>query len=144
MLLGDVEALDDDRALLGVGEGDDAFLLLVTETRFDAGAAIEERTFDCITDVALTVANGAGEVLLTSWDRDGSREGYDLELLRAVSAAVDVPVIASGGANSAQHMAEGLAAGASAVLAASIFHDHDTTVQQVKRELAALGQEVRL
>ncbi len=86
---------------------------------------------------------GAGEILLTSWDRDGSREGYDLELLRAVSSAVRLPVIASGGANSAGHMAEAFGAGADAVLAASIFHDKDTTVLDVKRELASAGVEVR-
>jgi len=86
---------------------------------------------------------GAGEILLTSWDRDGTREGYDLDLLRAVRGAVNVPIIASGGADSAKHMAEAVEAGADAVLAASIFHDGDTTVSSVKEELAALGVEVR-
>lgn len=86
---------------------------------------------------------GAGEILLTSWDRDGTREGYDLDLLRAVRAAVNVPIIASGGADSANHMAEAVAAGADAVLAASIFHDGDTTVASVKEDLAARGVEVR-
>lgn len=86
---------------------------------------------------------GAGEILLTSWDRDGTREGYDLELLRAVREAVNVPVIASGGADSAKHMAEAVEAGADAVLAASIFHDGDTTVASIKDELAGLGVEVR-
>jgi imidazoleglycerol phosphate synthase cyclase subunit len=86
---------------------------------------------------------GAGELLLTSWDRDGTRQGYDLALLRAMAAAVTIPIIASGGADSARHMAEALAAGAHAVLAASIFHDGDTTVQQIKAELAALGIAVR-
>ena len=86
---------------------------------------------------------GAGEILLTSWDRDGTREGYDLELLRAISGAVRVPVIASGGAASAGHMVEALRAGASAVLAASIFHDGDTTVAALKDVLAAHGLEVR-
>ena len=87
---------------------------------------------------------GAGEILLTSWDRDGTREGYDLTLLSAVCQAVRVPVVASGGADCSEHLAEALRAGASAVLAASIFHDGDTTVADVKRELAALGLEVRL
>jgi imidazoleglycerol phosphate synthase cyclase subunit len=87
---------------------------------------------------------GAGEILLTSWDRDGTRSGYDLALLAAVSRAVRVPVIASGGAASAEHLAEALEAGASAVLAASIFHDGDTTVASVKEALRAAGQEVRL
>jgi imidazoleglycerol phosphate synthase cyclase subunit len=88
-------------------------------------------------------AMGAGEILLTSWDRDGTREGYDLDLLRAVRDAVNVPVIASGGADSAKHMAEAVTAGADAVLAASIFHDGDTTVASIKEELAGLGVEVR-
>lgn len=89
------------------------------------------------------VARGAGEILLTSWDRDGTKSGYDTVLLRAVSDAVRVPVIASGGAASAAHLVEALAAGASAVLAASIFHYGETTVADVKRELAAAGLEVR-
>lgn len=87
---------------------------------------------------------GAGELLLTSWDQDGTRSGYDLPLLRAVSRAVSIPVIASGGAATAQHLAEALNAGADAVLAASIFHDHDMTVAEVKRQLRALGVAVRL
>ena len=86
---------------------------------------------------------GAGEILLTSWDRDGTRSGYDLELLAAVSAAVEVPVIASGGADRAEHLVQALRAGASAVLAASIFHDQDTTVAALKDALAAAGLEVR-
>jgi imidazole glycerol-phosphate synthase subunit HisF len=86
---------------------------------------------------------GAGEILLTSWDRDGTRAGYDLELTRAVAAAVRVPVIASGGAATPQHLKQAFDAGADAVLAASIFHDDDTTVGDVKRALAALGVHVR-
>ena len=88
-------------------------------------------------------ARGAGEILLTSWDRDGTRAGYDLELTRAVAAAVRVPVIASGGAATPEHLKEAFDAGADAVLAASIFHDDDTTVGAVKRALAALGVHVR-
>jgi cyclase len=87
---------------------------------------------------------GAGEILLTSWDRDGTRSGYDLELLQAASDAVRVPIIASGGANSAAHLFEALEHGASAVLAASIFHDGDMTVRDVKAELRGLGVHVRL
>jgi imidazoleglycerol phosphate synthase cyclase subunit len=90
------------------------------------------------------VEAGAGEILLTSWDRDGTGAGYDLELLQAVCGAVSVPVIASGGAESAEHMAQALLAGADAVLAASILHDGQTTVSAIKRRLAALGTEVRL
>ncbi len=86
---------------------------------------------------------GAGEILLTSWDRDGTRAGYDLPLTRAVAAAVRVPVIASGGAHSPAHLLEALEAGADAVLAASIFHDGDLTVAEVKRFLAAHGVVVR-
>lgn len=86
---------------------------------------------------------GAGEVLATSWDRDGTGEGYDLELLRRLAEATEVPIIASGGAHSASHMAEALSAGASAVLAASIFHDGKTTVRAVKEELRARGASVR-
>lgn len=89
------------------------------------------------------VRRGAGELLLTSLDRDGTRFGYDISLLRIVTRAVRVPVIASGGANRAGHLAAALRAGASAVLAASIFHQNDRTVGDVKRELARLGVEVR-
>ncbi|MFO1050959.1 MAG: imidazole glycerol phosphate synthase subunit HisF [Planctomycetota bacterium] len=89
------------------------------------------------------VRRGAGEILLTSHDRDGTRSGYDLALTRAIAAAVSVPVIASGGADSTTHMIEAFAAGADAVLAASILHDGDTTVARIKRELAAAGLEVR-
>ena len=86
---------------------------------------------------------GAGEVLLTSWDRDGTRGGYDLDLLRAASAAVNRPIIASGGASTPAHMTEALAAGADAVLAASIFHEGEWTVAGIKAELARAGAEVR-
>lgn len=89
-------------------------------------------------------ARGAGEVLLTSWDRDGTRSGYDLDLTRAVAGAVSIPVIASGGAADAEHLAAALEAGADAVLAASIFHDGEFTVRSVKDELARRGVEVRL
>ncbi len=87
---------------------------------------------------------GAGEVLLTSWDEDGRGQGYDLPLLRAARKAINIPIIASGGAAGPEHMAEALDAGADAVLAASIFHDNIFSVQQVKETLRALGEEVRL
>ncbi|MCB9779072.1 MAG: imidazole glycerol phosphate synthase subunit HisF [Alphaproteobacteria bacterium] len=80
---------------------------------------------------------GAGEILLTSWDRDGTGEGYDLPLLAAIRAAVSVPVIASGGAAGPGHLSDALDAGADAVLAASIFHDGHTTVGAVKAALAS-------
>jgi len=86
---------------------------------------------------------GAGEILLTSWDRDGTRSGYDLPLIRAVASAVRIPVIASGGADTPEHLAEALETGADAVLAASMFHDGDRTVAEVKRFLAARGVVVR-
>jgi imidazoleglycerol phosphate synthase cyclase subunit len=86
---------------------------------------------------------GAGEILLTSWDRDGTREGYDLDLLQEISRAVNIPVIASGGANTPQHLLEGLNAGASAVLAASIFHYGEYTVGTLKGFLADHNVEVR-
>jgi imidazole glycerol-phosphate synthase subunit HisF len=86
---------------------------------------------------------GAGEILLTSWDRDGTRAGYDLELTRAVADAVRVPVIASGGAATPAHLKQAFEAGADAVLAASIFHDDEMTVAEVKHALRALGVHVR-
>ena len=88
---------------------------------------------------------GAGEILLTSMDRDGTRAGFDLELTRAVADAVDVPVIASGGVGSLQHLAEGVLEGhADAVLAASIFHFGEFTVREAKEHMAKQGIEVRL
>ena len=86
---------------------------------------------------------GAGEVLLTSMDRDGTRDGYDLELTEAVGRAVDVPVIASGGAGELEHLVEGIEAGADAVLCASIFHYGRYTIAQAKERLAAAGIPVR-
>lgn len=86
---------------------------------------------------------GAGEILLTSIDRDGTREGFDLALVHAVSAAIALPVIASGGARTAEDLFLAIEAGADAVLAASMFHDGDTTVGAVKDYLASRGVEVR-
>lgn len=88
---------------------------------------------------------GAGEILLTSMDRDGTRNGFDLELTRAVVDAVPVPVIASGGVGSLDHLSEGvLAGGADAVLAASIFHFGEYSIGEAKRSMAAHGIEVRI
>ena len=88
---------------------------------------------------------GAGEILLTSMDRDGTREGFDLALTRAVADAVDVPVIASGGVGNLEHLADGIiGGGADAVLAASIFHFGEYTVRQAKAYLAGRGIEVRM
>jgi cyclase len=86
---------------------------------------------------------GAGEILLTSMDRDGTRDGYELELLRAVSGAVSIPVIASGGAGALEHLDQALGAGAHAVLAASIFHFGEFTLAEARRYLAARGHPVR-
>jgi cyclase len=87
---------------------------------------------------------GAGEILLTSMDRDGTRDGFDLALTRAVSEAVGVPVIASGGAGSLEHLAQGVLEGkADAVLAASIFHFGEFTVREAKAHLRGRGIEVR-
>ena len=86
---------------------------------------------------------GAGEILLTSWDRDGTRAGHDVALLRAVSDATRVPVIASGGVGTRDHVAAAFAAGADAVLAASVFHDGDDTVSGIKSDLAVRGIRVR-
>ena len=91
------------------------------------------------------VERGAGEILLTSMDRDGAKIGYDLDLLRAMTGAVSVPVIASGGAGSAQHMVDAVVeGGADAVLAASIFHFGEVSISQVKQAMAAAGIPVRL
>jgi cyclase len=88
---------------------------------------------------------GAGEILLTSMDRDGTRDGFDLELTRAVADAVGVPVIASGGVGALEHLAEGVLEGhADAVLAASVFHFGDFTVRAAKEHMRARGIEVRL
>jgi cyclase len=88
---------------------------------------------------------GAGEILLTSMDRDGTRDGFDLALTRAVSEAVEVPVIASGGVGKLEHLAEGIIEGkADAVLAASIFHFAEYTVAEAKQHMASRGIEVRL
>ncbi|MCA1805942.1 MAG: imidazole glycerol phosphate synthase subunit HisF [Xanthomonadaceae bacterium] len=88
---------------------------------------------------------GAGEILLTSMDRDGTRNGFDLELVRAVSEAVEVPVIASGGVGNLDHLVEGVVEGkADAVLAASIFHFGEFSIHQAKEHMAAAGVEVRL
>jgi cyclase len=88
---------------------------------------------------------GAGEILLTSMDADGTKDGFDLELTRAVSEAVGVPIIASGGAGTLQHMADGVTKGkADAVLAASIFHFGEFTIREVKEYMRDQGIEVRL
>jgi cyclase len=105
----------------------------------------EDTGLDVADYAAEAVAKGAGEILLTSMDRDGAKIGYDLELLKAVTSAVSVPVIASGGAGNAQHMVDAVRqGGADAVLAASIFHFGEVSVGEVKQAMAAAGIPVRL
>jgi len=99
---------------------------------------------DVVAYAAEVVAHGAGEILLTSMDRDGAKTGYDVPLLAAVSSAVGVPVIASGGAGNARHMVDAVRdGGADAVLAASIFHFGELSIGEVKAEMAAAGVPVR-
>jgi cyclase len=89
--------------------------------------------------------NGAGEILLTSMDRDGTKEGYDVPLTRVISDALSIPVIASGGAGTFEHLREALIQGrADAVLAASIFHYRQHTVREIKEYLKKSGLKVRL
>lgn len=103
-----------------------------------------ERTdLDAVSWAQECVARGAGEILLTSIDRDGARTGYDVALTRAVSSAVTVPVIASGGAGSAAHVRDALDAGADAALLAGILHDGETTVRAIKHQVEEAGLPVR-
>jgi len=103
------------------------------------------RGLDAIEWAREMARRGAGEILLTSMDRDGTKSGFDLELTRAVSEAVPVPLIASGGVGTLEHLAEGIEKGrADAVLAASVFHFGEITVPEAKRFLAARGIEMRL
>ena len=100
---------------------------------------------DVVTWACEVTKRGAGEILLTSMNRDGSKDGFDLELTAAVSKAVSVPVIASGGVGNLQHLVEGITKGhADAVLAASIFHYGEYTVQQAKEYMASQGIPVRI
>lgn len=100
---------------------------------------------DAVEWAQLMEARGAGEILLTSMDRDGTKDGYDIPLTRAISRAVSIPVIASGGAGTIAHLYEALADGeADAVLAASIFHYREYSIQEVKKYLSAKGIAVRM
>ena len=171
---GGVRSVDDAAALLGAGADkvglntagiDDPDLIDRLAARFGSQCVVlsidvaerDEGAFEVVTHggrkprgkdaVAWAregVARGAGEILLTSIDRDGTLDGYHLPLMRAISEAVSVPVIASGGAGRPEHLAAALAAGASAVLAASIFHDGTYRVAEVKRFLADRGFPMRL
>ncbi len=105
----------------------------------------EPTGIDAVSFAKEVVARGAGEILLTSMDRDGTKAGYDLALIRAVADAVNVPVIASGGAGNAGDMADAaVKGGASAVLAASIFHFGEVTMDQARQALADAGAPVRV
>ena len=105
----------------------------------------EDTGLDAVAWAVEAAKRGAGEILLTSMDGDGSKEGFDLALTRAVARAVDIPVIASGGVGKLEHFAEGILEGeADAVLAASVFHFGELTVRQVKEYMAAQGIPVRL
>ena len=102
-------------------------------------------SLDAVAWAKEVVQRGAGEILLTSMDRDGTKDGYDIQLTRAVSEAVEVPVIASGGVGTPQHLAEGILEGrASAVLAASIFHFGEYSIEESKKVMKSLGVPVRL
>jgi imidazole glycerol-phosphate synthase subunit HisF len=103
----------------------------------------EETPLEAIAWIRRLESLGAGEILLTSMDRDGTGAGYDLDLLRAASAAVSLPVIASGGAGSLAHLAEALEAGAHGVLAATIFHFQGSTLPEARAYLRARGYPVR-
>ena len=102
-----------------------------------------ETDLDALECAARAIELGAGELLVNSIDADGTKEGFDLELIRAMRALSTVPVIASGGAGRLEHFVPAVEAGADAVLAASVFHQGELTIEQVKDELAAAGREVR-
>ena len=105
----------------------------------------EKTGVDAVEFAKQSISNGAGEILLTSMDKDGTKAGYDLELLKTITNSVHVPVIASGGAGTLEHLYEGLiVGGASAVLAASIFHYGKFTIQQAKEYLASKDVQVRI
>jgi len=106
-------------------------------------AGREETPLEAVEWIRQLEGLGAGEILLTSMDRDGTQSGYDLDLLRAASAAVRIPVIASGGAGTLAHLAEALDAGAHGVLAASIFHFKGSTIPEARRFLRDRGFTVR-
>jgi len=126
----------DAKAVGGVGEEPSGWEAYLAGGRTSTGR-------DVVAWAREAVERGAGEILLTSMDRDGTSEGYDLALIAAVSEAVSVPVIASGGAGELEHLTDALRAGADAVLCASIFHYGRFSVAEAKSHLAAAGIPVR-
>jgi imidazole glycerol-phosphate synthase subunit HisF len=169
---GGVRSIDDAAALLSAGAdkvgvntaavedrtlvsrlagrfGSQCVVVAVDAARRDGSWAVvvrsgRERTrLDAVRRSVEAAALGAGELLLTSWDRDGTGSGYDLDLIRSIRARVGIPIIASGGASCADDVAAALHAGADAALAASVFHEARTTVAGVKRALVARGLEIR-
>jgi cyclase len=166
---GGIAALEDARGLLRAGADkvavnkaavDDPNLLTKLAGEFGAQAivcAIDARAGEVVTHggreprdrdatawAKEAVHRGAGEILLTSIDADGTRAGYDLDLTRSVAQTVDVPVIASGGAGEASHLAEAFEAGAEAALVASIVHERPERLPELKRELKEAGWPVRI
>lgn len=166
---GGIAALEDARGLLRAGADkvavnkaavDEPSLLTALADEFGAQAvvcAVDARAGEVVTHGGRTprgldavawaveaVDRGAGEILLTSIDADGTRAGYDLELTGAVARAVTVPVIASGGAGNAGHLAEAFQAGAEAALVASIVHERPDRLPELKRELKEAGWPIRL
>jgi len=165
---GGVTELEDARSLLRAGADkvslnraavDDPTLLTALADEFGAQAvvcAIDARAGEVVTHAGKNargldavawaqeaVERGAGEILLTSIDADGTRSGYDLELTRAVADAVQVPVIASGGAGEGRHLAEAFEVGAEAALVASIVHERPERLPELKRELKEAGWPIR-
>jgi len=165
---GGVSGLEDGRALLRAGADkvavnraafEDPSVLTALADEFGAQAvvcAVDARAGEVVTHAGRNprgrqavdwareaVERGAGEILLTSIDTDGTRAGYDLTLTRAVSAAVTVPVIASGGAGETKHLADAFAAGAEAALVASIVHERPERLRELKAELREAGWPVR-
>ena len=165
---GGITELEDARSLLRAGADkvslnraavDDPGLLTALADEFGAQAVVcaidaragevvthagrRPRGLDAVEWAGKAVDCGAGEILLTSIDADGTRNGYDLELTAAVAAAVPVPVIASGGAGDAAHLAEAFEAGAEAALVASIVHERPERLPELKRELKEAGWPIR-
>jgi imidazole glycerol-phosphate synthase subunit HisF len=166
---GGISDLEDARSLLRAGADkvavnraafDDPALLTGLAAEFGSQAVVcaidarggrvvthggrTERDADAVAWAREAVARGAGELLVTSIDADGTREGYDLKLTGAMVDAVDVPVIASGGAGEARHLAEAFAVGAEAAIVASIVHERPERVQELKAELKEAGWNVRI